>query len=139
MLTVIRRISKSVGVPIGPYKIVTRRTKTAVYARTIGAKRDYYLSENLDNYGIISSQTCKISSADMKRLQNTWQFRLTLTPKRNKCRMDIANLKPEIIKFWTADGEVMFVQTEKVAIRVIEGIPYVCIDINSKMHDKRCE
>lgn len=136
-MKIVRRLSKSVKLPIGRYLIVTKETKRGVYAKTIGGKKEDWLAEDLSNYVEIPSSVCKISREELEKLKCAWIIYLSLIQVKNKERKAVAAQKPKIIKFWAPNCGSIYVVANKIATRIINGNPCVYVDIDTKIYDTK--
>lgn len=134
-MQIIRRVAKSVKVPIGRPMVVTKINKDGVFVRNIGERAEFWLAYSLDNFEVVSCIPCKVSKVEFEALKCAVMIHHELDVNKKEWEA-IAKNKPKIIKFWYPKRGCIYIWTNMVKKRVLAGKPYVCIEIKQRFYEK---
>lgn len=129
-MKIVRRRLKE-GAVIGRHIVITRHEKEGYYARYVGEKSEFYLTETLDNYADIPIVPCKVSITEFEKLKTAIQFSHIWAPTWRR----IYNEKPSIIKFWAPNCGCMYIWVSLIKKRVVNKAPSIYIEITSRCYE----
>lgn len=135
-MKIVRRVPKSINIPIGRHIIITKVTARGIFARNIGEHSEYWLAESLDNFAEVSCKSCKISKVEFSALKNAVIIHHSLRTTANKEWKAIVTKKPQLIKFWHPGEGCMYIWPSVIKQKVIAGEPYCYIEVKQRCYEK---
>lgn len=138
-MKIVRRLSKSVNLPLGRHIIITKVTSNGVFARNIGEHSEYWLADNLKNFVEISSMSCQLNKVEFEALKHAVVMHHSLSDIHNKQWKAIVKEKPAIIRFWSQHCGYIYIWPQLIKQRVVAGHPYVYIEIKQRCFEKPIE
>ena len=127
---IIRRILKC-GAETGRCIEVTRRTTSGYYGSYIGTCKEFFIAQNLQNFKKITVVAVKINAVEFEALKYAICIHHDLSPAWDR----VLKTKPEIVKFWNKDGDVIYVWPYIIKRRIFgHNTPTVYIGIKDKTY-----